>query len=78
MPISITEYQLPRWVRLTEKKPFIEDEKAKFMDGLTNNNNLRRFHGESFPQPGYNVEANSPNIRPITLDKDEVSLPPYM
>lgn len=76
MPISIDEYRFPRFVRITEKKPFIEDSKAKFMDGTYNG--LRRFQGEVIPQPGYNVEANSTTVRRINTDKDDLTLPPYI
>lgn len=74
MPISIDEFRFPRFIRHEQQNPFIEDRKAKFLDGSFNG--LRRFHGESFPQPGYNSSANITSIRPINLDQDDLSFPP--
>ena len=75
MPISIDEYRFPKFVKYQQKNPFIEDSKAKFMDGTTYNG-LRRFKGDTFPQTGYNPAANSPTVKQVNLDKDEVVLPP--
>lgn len=75
MPISIDEFRFPRFIKSREKKPFIEDTKAKFMDG-TIYNGLRRFQKEEFPQAGYNSASNLTNIRKENLDKDELTLPP--
>ena len=75
MPISIDEFRFPRFIKSKEKKPFIEDGKAKFMDG-TIFNGLRRFKSEEFPQAGYNSSANLTSIRKINLDKDDFTLPP--
>jgi len=75
MPISMDEFRYPRFIRYEEKKPFIEDAKAKFMDG-TVFNGLRRFQNEEFPQAGYNPLANIPTIIKVNLDKDDLTLPP--
>lgn len=75
MPISIDDFRFPRFIRSREKKPFIEDTKAKFIDG-TVFNGLRRFQGDEFPQSGYNSSANLTSVRKINLDKDDFTLPP--
>jgi len=75
MPGSIDDFRFPRFIRYKENKPFIEDAKAKFMDG-TSFNGLRRFQNEEFPQAGYNSSANLSSIRKINLDKDDFTLPP--
>ena len=74
MPISLDEFRFPRFVKYKSKEPFIEDAKAKFMDGV--GSNLRRFHGESFPQSGYNPKANTTSTKPINLETEDYTLPP--
>ncbi len=76
MPISIDEYRYPRAVNIEEKKPFIEDSSAKFLDASLNNP-IRRYRQDNFPQQGYNPNSNTAIPRKVNLDKDEYVLPPY-
>jgi len=76
MPISIDEYRFPRFVNVEEKKPFSEDSKAKFKDA-SDNNPIRRYRQDTFPQQGYNPNSNKAITRDVKLDKDEYTLEPY-
>lgn len=76
MPISIDEYRFPRFVTYREKQPYSEDVNAKFLDASLNNP-IRRYRQDTFPQQGYNPNANKAIITPINLDTEDLTLPPY-
>jgi hypothetical protein len=73
MPISMDEFRFPRLIKYKDKNPFTENVKAKFMDAASNS--LRRYHADTFPQPGYNPNSNTPKVRKINLENDNITLP---
>lgn len=76
MPISIDEFRFPRFVTYRQKNPFTEDINAKFNDAK-DNNPIRRYRQDLFPQQGYNPNSNSADTSNINLNRDDISLPPY-
>lgn len=76
MPISIDEYRFPKFQRHQQQKPFSENKSAKF-DAANLHQPLRRYRGESFPQPGYNPNSNQATVRQINIDRDDYTLPAY-
>ena len=70
------EYRTPTFTKYKVKQPFSEDIKAKFQD-VNLNNPERRYRQESFPQAGYNPNANSSKVVNINLDRDDLELPSY-
>ena len=79
MPLSIEDFQEPKFVKQIERKPFGEDRKDKFY--ATDNNletlNLRRYRNGTFPQLGYNVNDNKNKPSDQNINSDEYTLRPY-
>ena len=78
MPLSIEDFQTPKFVKQKERYPFGEDRKDKFY--ATDNNlvelNSRRYRDSTFPQQGYNVNDNKePSDQ--NVNSDEYTLRPY-
>lgn len=79
MPLSIEDFQVPKFVKQIERKPFGEDRKDKFY--ATDNNlvedNSRRYRDGTFPQQGYNVNDNKSEPSDQNINADEYTLRPY-
>lgn len=75
MPIDISEFAEPRWIRLRERYTIagIENQKARFMNFEQHPRSYR--HG-FFPQGGYNPNHNSIRVEKIRLDADDYTLLP--
>lgn len=72
MPISMSEYRTPTFSTYQEKKPFSTKNNAKYQ-AASGYIPMRRYRSESFPQAGYNPEANSATVKKINLDRDDIS-----
>ena len=74
MPIDISEFATPRFIKLQERWPMSYNQKDRFIDYSAD---TRRYRGEAgFPQPGYNPNHNSTKVEKIKLDVDDITLRP--
>ena len=73
MPISITEYALPKWTRLRERYTIagIENKRDIFM-----NFSLypRSYRNGVYPMEGYNPAHDSTTIERVRLDTEDMTL----
>lgn len=74
MPLSIEDFRVPKFIKAPETFPFGEDKKDKFY-ATTGDNHIRRYRNGSFPQQGYNPNANVIEPRDVNINKDEYTLP---
>ena len=78
MPRDMTDYRVPKFVKPKPLLPFGESAKDKFMKFEEYPRNYRGRDGNpGFPQGGYDPRANSPTVKDIKLDVDELSPEPW-
>ena len=79
MPLSIEDFQEPKFVKQIERKPFGEDRKDKFFatDDIKEVLNSRRYKDSTFPQQGYNVNDNKAEPADQNINADEYTLRSY-
>jgi hypothetical protein len=75
MPIDISEYAEPKWIRLRDRYTIagIEDDKAVFMNY---ENYPRRYRYGYWPQAGYNPNHDSTRVEQINLRQWDYTLKP--
>lgn len=76
MPLTLADFQVPKFLTPTEKLPFGEDPKDKYLKAADYPRNYRG-DGNSFPQAGYNPHSNTAVIKKVNIDSEEYTLPPY-
>lgn len=76
MPLSIEDFQLPKFVTQIERKPFGEDLNDKFY-ATTGDSHTRRYRSGSFPQQGYNVNDNKKEPLEVNINSEAYTLRPY-
>ncbi len=80
MPLSIEDFQVPKFIKQPERLPFGEDSKDKFYatdNEIVGIGNDRRYRDGTFPQQGYNVNDNKNEPSDQNINSDEYSLRPY-
>lgn len=77
MPIDITEYATPRWIRLRERFTIagVENQKARFSEIMYDTeNNKRKYRHGFWLQAGYNPNHDSTRVESVMLDSDDITL----
>jgi len=80
MPIPMSSYALPRWIRLRERYTIagVENQKARFSEILHDTaNDRRKYKYGEWLQAGYNPNHDSTRVEKIRLDSDDVTLKGY-
>lgn len=82
MPIPISDYRQPQWIRYEERYPWSDDKKDKF-----NEINPRHFAGRyrggvgregGWKQAGYNPNHDSTTLENLgDIRRDDITLKPY-
>jgi hypothetical protein len=75
MPLDISEYAEPYWIRVRDRYTIagIESDKAVFMNY---EDYPRNYRGGDFPQAGYNPSHNSTRVERINLKQWDYTLKP--
>ena len=76
MPLSIEDFRVPKFVEKPVIYPFGENKKDKFY-ATTGDGYIRRYRSGSFPQQGYNPNADVAEPKDVNINSDEYTLPPY-
>jgi len=76
MPIDMSAFATPKFIKYKISYPFSENRKDKFY-ATTGDNHLRRYRDGSFPQNGYNPNANVAEPKKVNINNDDYTLPPY-
>lgn len=81
MPIDISEFREPKFVKLKTRYPMSYDQKDRFYKFDTNMRSYRSSDVTSreggFKQGGYNPNHNSTRVEKINLYRDNITLKPY-
>ena len=80
MPIPMSDYALPKWIRLRDRYTVagIENQKARFSEIVHDTaNDKRKYKHGIWLQAGYNPNHDSTRIENIKLDSDDVTLKGY-
>lgn len=73
MPIELSEFSTPSFIRYKTRYPLTEDRKDRFMTF----DNIRSYRGEQgYKLPGYNPNHNSTRTEKINLFVDDYTLKP--
>lgn len=76
MPIDISEYATPRWVRMRTRYPWVQDKNYNYRNLTINPRTaLARYNstsgrGDGWKAPGYNVNHNSITIERVNTGVD--------
>jgi len=74
MPVDISEYSTPKFIRADTRYPLIPDNKARFKIY----SDIRSYRGEGgFPQPGYNPNHNRKTPVKVSLETLGYTVLPY-
>jgi hypothetical protein len=85
MPIDISEYATPRWIRMRTRYPWVLDKNYNYKNlTIRPGTNLDRYNassdrGDGWKAPGYNVNHNSTRIETVRTNIDTTgrSYKPY-
>jgi hypothetical protein len=85
MPIDISEYATPRWVKMQTRYPWVQDKNYNYRNLTINPRTaLARYNASSdrsdgWKAPGYNVNHNSVTIERVNtgVDTTERQFRPY-
>ena len=76
MPIDISEYASPRWVRMRTRYPWVQDKNYNYRNLTINPRtpveryNASADRGDGWKAPGYNVNHNSITIERVNTGVD--------
>jgi hypothetical protein len=73
MPIDISEFREPTFIKMQERYPLSTDKKDRFIKFDTYPRNYRGVGG-TFPQAGYNPHHQSTRVEKINLESDDYTL----
>ncbi len=87
MPVDISEYAFPRWVKERERYPWVLDKNYNYKNLTINprtplnryNTDMVNVRADGWKAPGYNVNHNSTTIErvPTGVDTTERQYRPY-
>ena len=85
MPIDISEYASPRWVRMRERYPWVLDKNYNYKNlTIRPGTELARYNadpgrGDGWKAPGYNVNHNSIRTETVrtNIDTTAQTFKPY-
>jgi len=76
MPIDISEYATPRWVRMRTRYPWVLDKNYSYKNLTINPRTpLERYNadpdrGDGWKAPGYNPNSNSTRVESVRTNVD--------
>lgn len=79
MPIDISEYATPRWVKMQTRYPWVQDKNYSYRNLTINPRTpLERYNapldrGDGWKAPGYNVNHNSTTVERVNTGVDTTS-----
>ena len=81
MPISLSEYQKPQWIKLQDRYPMSYNKEDRYNE-ICPRHFAGRYQGDQgreggWKQAGYNPNHNSTRIEEIRIRADNVTLKPY-
>jgi hypothetical protein len=81
MPIDISEYATPKFVRLQDRYPMSYDKEDRFNE-ICPRHYAGRYLGDQgreggWKQPGYNPNHQSTSVERIRVRLDDITLKPY-
>jgi hypothetical protein len=85
MPIDISEYASPRWIKMRERYPWVTDKNYNYKNltitpgSIMERQNCDLVRGDGWKAPGYNPNHNSIRTEPLRtgVDTTEQQFKPY-
>ena len=74
MPIDISEFETPKFIKLKNRYPTTENRKEPFMHYADYPRNYRGANG--IPTPGYDPSHNTVKVERVRLDVDDITFLP--
>ena len=74
MPVPMSAYSKPYWIRYKEKYPMSYNKKDRYNEI---EDKPRSYRGGDYKQAGYNPNHNSTRVERVNLKSESIQLKPY-